>query len=146
MPPKKDCPAGKIRNPKTGRCIDAHGKLAQELGLAKKATPKAKAASPKGGSKVKLLRGKVLTGDLADQIAHVGAHMTIKFQSKSDSAVAKIKYPVKVISRSRSNGTLALELTKSNKTLKSMGINAGSVFNCIYVNGAFVFAGPGAIR
>lgn len=31
MPHNKDCPTGKIRNPNTGSCIDANGKLACAL-------------------------------------------------------------------------------------------------------------------
>jgi hypothetical protein len=27
----KDCPEGEIRNPKTGRCVDANGKIGRQL-------------------------------------------------------------------------------------------------------------------
>lgn len=45
----KDCPSGKICNPKTGRCVTAEGNIGQRI-LKRQAKAAAKAASPKRGS------------------------------------------------------------------------------------------------
>lgn len=67
----KDCPSGKIKNPNTGRCIDANGKLAISLGLTKSSVCKedcvaiGKVCNPKTKrcNKIKI-SGKVVTPKL----------------------------------------------------------------------------------
>lgn len=153
----KDCPPGKIHNPKSGRCVRKSGKTAQKLGLARKPTKdclsKTKVLNPATGRcisatgktakqlglttpNVMQLYGEILTVDMVNDFLEEGSIMTIKIQH------LKPKITVEIINHINSQGILTVEVKKDSK---SAGLHAGDVFDFYRFQGEYV-GGSGADR